>query len=110
MNHRGAASSAGRSSQDGTLVPVVLLSAVGLAGCLAATGRAAPPPIPTAAGAGAGAGTRTSGAPDAPPPDAWRVCAADADCVRLSADCCGCAGGGKGTALAGAWVDAWSAR
>ncbi|HEV8321203.1 MAG TPA: hypothetical protein VG389_06270 [Myxococcota bacterium] len=59
---------------------------------------------------GAGAATTTAAAEVPFVPAEWLACAADADCVRAPADCCGCAGGGRDVALAAPWSDAWSAR
>jgi hypothetical protein len=37
-------------------------------------------------------------------------CAMDTDCARVHADCCGCALGGKDTAVPASYVDAWNAQ
>jgi len=70
--------------------------AAGVGACLAATG------------AGAGRGAPAPGTGDVPA--AWLVCAADADCVRAPADCCGCPGGGGDVAIAAPFADAWAGR
>ena len=82
----------------------VFVAALALCGCVGATGRGVDEPATVA---------RTGPAETLPAtgvPPAWRLCAGDADCVRAPADCCGCISGGRDTALAAAWADAWSER